>query len=213
MTPQSTLIRLRAHVPEQAYEYLVHLITENNIHFKITRPRKTKLGDYRYDPQHKTHQITVNENLNPYAFLVTAVHELAHFIQFKNHQRKRIAPHGIEWKTAFQQLMIPLLQEDVFPSEIRSSLTKHLQNPKASSCADPKLMRLLENYDSNPRTRVEDLPNGTLFQLDGHRVFRKEEKRRTRFRCTDVATNRTWFVHGLAEVKCILAAKNEGHSK
>ena len=47
---------------------------------KITRPRKSKLGDFRPPKPGKRSSITMNEDLGPYQFLTTFVHELAHLI-------------------------------------------------------------------------------------------------------------------------------------
>lgn len=195
--------RLRGHVPEQAYGYVSNLLGSYDVLFKISRPRKTKLGDYRYFPNKQIHQITVNEDLNEYSFLITLIHEIAHYLQFRNNKRRRLAPHGLEWKLEYKALMEPLLEEGLFPSDIQTYLEHHMENPKASSCSDVKLMRILSNYDSHSTTRLEDIPNGALFSINNGRIFQKGIKQRTRFKCLEPATKKTWFVHSLTEVEIV----------
>ena len=42
------------------------------------------------------HRISVNENLNPYAFLITLLHEVAHMTTWEKHRlrMRRCRPHG-----------------------------------------------------------------------------------------------------------------------
>ena len=48
-------------------------------------------------------------NLNPYRFLMTLVHEVAHLVAFQKYGRA-IKPHGKEWKFTFQTLMLPFIR-------------------------------------------------------------------------------------------------------
>ncbi len=192
---------LKNYVPESAYGYVRSLLHAYPIHFRISRPRKTKLGDYRYDPRSRVHSISVNGDLNQYAFLITLIHELAHYRQHTNN-RRQTAPHGNEWKSEFHALMTPLIKENIFPQEIADHLSHHMQNPKAS-CSDIKLMRLLESYDQIQFTRLEDLSDGDHFTISGKKTFRRDERLRTRYRCTEVATNRKWYVHALTKVEIV----------
>nr|WP_313791522.1 SprT-like domain-containing protein [Lacinutrix neustonica] len=52
--------------------------------------------------------MTINENLNHYKFLITLIHEIAHFEAYKAFGRY-IKPHGLEWKRTFQKLMLPFI--------------------------------------------------------------------------------------------------------
>ena len=56
---------------------------------KITCPRKSKLGDFRPPKPGKRSSITMNEDLGPYQFLTTFVHELAHLITWE-----KLRPQG-----------------------------------------------------------------------------------------------------------------------
>jgi len=201
MKSSIALDQLQDHIPTKSYGYLRQLISGYGINFRISRPRKTKLGDYRYDPRTRVHSISVNSDLNQYSFLITLVHELAHYRQYSEYKR-RSAPHGKEWKIEFQTLMAPLIEEKIFPEEISVHLGQHMINPKAT-CSDIRLMRLLEPYDETQALRLEDLTDGDLFKINNERVFRREKKLRSRFECVDIRTNRKWFVHALTKVEIV----------
>jgi hypothetical protein len=47
---------------------------------------------------------------------------------------------------------------------------------------------------------VDDLEEGDRFALKNGRVFEKGEKRRTRHRCTELKTGKSYLVSGSAEV-------------
>jgi SprT protein len=200
-TSAAVLQELTYLVPGRSHGYVAQLISTYNIKFKISRPRKTKLGDYRFDPRTKVHSISVNSDLNPFAFLITLIHELAHYRQYVGN-RRRVAPHGDEWKTEFRTLMAPILEENIFPMEVAEHLKKHMINPKAS-CSDIHLMRLLEPYNEEVSLKLEDLQDGVVFQIENGKIFKRGQKGRTRFQCVEISTNRKWFVHALTKVQIV----------
>jgi hypothetical protein len=132
------------------------------------------------------HQITVNHDLNPYSFLITYVHEVAH-LRVESNTRRRIAPHGREWKQEFARLLDYFLKQDIFPSDVVGALTSYIQNPAASSCSDHDLLRALRKYDRKEMQHVlhlEDVPKDALFRLHASRskqLFQKGDLLRTRF--------------------------------
>ena len=69
---------LKDFIPNAALDQVSKLLLHDNLVVKIKKERKTRHGDYRRLPNGK-HQITINSNLNPYRFLITLVHEIAHF--------------------------------------------------------------------------------------------------------------------------------------
>lgn len=92
------------YIPQKAIPFLEFLINEHNFTLKIVNQRATKHGDFRSLPNGKF-QITVNNNLNKYQFLLTLVHEIAHHV---THQKFGVVQaHGKEWKAIFQHLMLP----------------------------------------------------------------------------------------------------------
>lgn len=172
--------------------------------FKISRNRNSKFGDYRPPFQGKGHRISVNYNLNHYAFLVTTVHEFAHLHTWNQHQDK-VKPHGAEWKQNFKRMMQPFFDQQVFPADIQQAITRYLNNPAASSCSDLHLYRTLRSYDAhNPDVvTVEKLPPQTLFKFKDGRVFKKGEQLRKRFKCVEMTTKRVYLFSPVAEVEIV----------
>ncbi|MFT5819713.1 MAG: SprT protein [Crocinitomix sp.] len=171
------------------------------VHFTVSKKRKTKLGDYRHPHNGKPHRISVNGDLNPYSFLITTLHEMAHLTTFEKYGN-RIKPHGVHWKTEFKAIADPILNEIALPTDVDLALNNYLRNAKASSCSDDKLYRVLKRYDNYKGITLEELENGSLFKLNA-KTFVKGKKLRTRFECVEVGTHKKYRVLGLAEVEKI----------
>ncbi|MCB0738537.1 MAG: SprT-like domain-containing protein [Bacteroidetes bacterium] len=195
---------LQNFVPARTANSLAGLVVRNQVILKIKRPRRTKLGDYRPHQNGVQHIITINNNLNQYAFLITLVHEIAHLYQFRTYGRKA-KPHGEEWQSYFRQLMQPYLAQKVFPTEIQDALLKHMNNIKASSCVDHNLQEALKKYDVNqPKgvvTVAELAPLQTFEWGAKGRIFRIEGKMRTRYKCIELHTGRAFAFSAMAQVK------------
>ena len=95
--------------PKEFIPYLTKLILEARVKFKIVPGRKTKLGDFRFSELSDKPTITVNGDLNPYSFLITSLHEIAHLNTFRNYGNS-VQAHGLEWKNAFRELLEPILK-------------------------------------------------------------------------------------------------------
>ena len=186
-------------LPEGSAVYCFELWKTHGFEFKIKRSRKTKLGDYRYDPRKQKHIITVNNDLNPYSFLITYLHEVAHLLAFQKYGR-RIAPHGREWKREFQKVADPVLTSNIFPDSVIRAFGSYMRNPKASSCSDPKLLAALRPYDQRPATFLSEIAIGDWFVFQG-RLFRHLEKKRTRHVCLEKKSNKKFLISGHASVE------------
>lgn len=198
---EAPLDYLRRFIPEEsaqkAMDYLVHY----KVHLTITRERKTVLGDYRHPTSNKTHRISVNGNLNKYAFLITLIHELAHLVAFLKYGNK-IQAHGKEWKRVYGEMLLDFMQLPVFPKDIRASLTSSLHDLPASSCADESLMRVLRNYDEKKpgQLLVEQVAEGKLFDIGQGRIFKKGKKLRKRYQCVEIKTGKLYLFSPVYEV-------------
>ena len=190
---------LQRYIPEAAVMPVFELIKLNNIHLKIVNERVTRHGDYRKMPNGQ-HQITVNANLNTYRFLITLIHEIAHLVAFQKYGRN-IKPHGREWKFTFQQLMLPFIRPEVFPNQLLPLLAIHFKNPKATSDTDSRLSLALKQYDlPNDKNYIFEIPLGGHFRLYNGKVFKRGNKRVTRFECIEVSTGRIYLFNPNAEV-------------
>jgi len=192
---------LANYIPENSQEYCRDLCDQYNFDLKIVNNRSSKSGDYKFSTKFKTHTITINKDLNPYTFLLTFLHELAHLKASLEHGR-RIKPHGIEWKTCFSNLASPLLNAEIFPLEILSALKNYLINPKASTFSDFVLVESLRKYDKQTDGFINlfQIAPDAIFSLR-HRKYVKGVKKRTRFVCKDVITGRNYLISGIAQVK------------
>ncbi|HEX8019695.1 SprT-like domain-containing protein [Mucilaginibacter sp.] len=200
---------LEKYLPAEAAPLVARWIDYFKCEFKISRNRNSKFGDYRSPYGGKGHRISVNYDLNPYAFLVTTVHEFAHLHTWNEHKQKA-KPHGTEWKNNFKKMMQPFFEKEIFPADVKRAIRNYLDNPAASSCSDLNLYRSLRKYDppkeSEAILTVEKIPLKALFKLKDGRVFRKDEKLRKRFKCTEVATKRIYLFSPVAEVELIEGA-------
>ena len=75
--------------------------------------RYTKHGDFQALPNGG--QITVNEMSNPYRFLITTLHEIAHNLIAYKDFGLRSNPTEKEWKHVFQRNYITFLVPQIFP--------------------------------------------------------------------------------------------------
>lgn len=193
---------LKKYLPEGVEDYCHEILWQYGIQLHIKKPRKTKLGDYRPPRNGEAHRISVNNDLNQYAFLLTFLHETAHLINFEKRGYK-VQPHGKEWKQEFQLISDPVIEKSIFPKDVFSALRNYLNNPGASSCSDANLIRVLKRYDKNSQHLifVESVQNGSKFQTSDGRIFIKGEKLRSRYKCIEVLTGKFYFVPGLMEVE------------
>lgn len=189
-------------VPAGAVDYCHQLWNHLGFEFQIKKSRQTKFGDFRYLPDQKKYIITINNDLNPFAFLVTYLHEVAHLVTYREHGRKA-DPHGAEWKHAFRKVSAPVMNETVFPEPVLIALTGYFKNPKASSCSDPTLYNVLRRFDApDDLLPLSKLAVGSLFQFND-RIYRKLEKRRTRSVCEETTSKRKYLIAEIARVKLI----------
>jgi SprT protein len=193
MNSEKLLSILEEHLPTSTVDYCFSLWQQKPFDLKLTKSRQTKVGDFT-SRAHAIHpRITLNHDLNPYLFLLTYIHEVAHLFVYLKYGN-RVDPHGEEWKSSFQELMRPLLQENAFPAEILHELTRHMVNPKASSFADSNLTKVLRSFDKGLQLiALSDIPEGSIFRLQG-KFFKKGLLRRTRVLCKEIKTKRNYLV-------------------
>ncbi len=186
-------------LPTAAQEKCASLIGDNNVQIKVVRQRKTKHGDFRVQ-RGKPVSITLNAMENPYRFLLTFLHEWAHYVVFTSYRRRQ-KPHGTTWQNTFQALTTPFLTVDFFPESLLKPLKKHMQKPKATFAADASLVLALRQFDPpNDKKCIFELEEGTLFRVSDGRIFQKGAKRRTRFVCTCTQTKRRYLFPPFVEV-------------
>lgn len=201
MTKEQQIISiLEKYMPEPSIPHCLALWQENNFKLLVKKKRDSKLGDYRYVPSNKTHIITLNDDLNNYAFLVTYLHEVAHLKTTVIHGLD-VKPHGDEWKNIFKQLLAPFLKEEIFPISVLIPLTHYISNPKASSCSDVPLQKALRDFDPQSREiYLSEANKGDTFRFN-RRLFIKEDIKRSRAICREVNSGRRYFISQAALVE------------
>lgn len=197
---------LRRFIPGVSAQLVLDYLNHYNVHLTITRERKSVLGDYRHATISDNHRISVNGNLNPYSFLITLIHELAHLVTFMEFGN-RVQSHGKEWKGIYRKMLEEFIRLQVFPPDILGAIKKSLHDLPASSCADEGLMRVLKQYDDDPSSgvMVEQIEEGGIFALDDGRVFRKGKKLRKRFQCEELSTGKLYLFSPIYEVKPMIS--------
>lgn len=200
MKSSEVLTILQTHVPPSSVEYCFALWKASPFELKLTKSRQTKIGDFTSKRTRSHPRITLNRDLNPFLFLLTYIHEVAHLYVYLKFGA-RVDPHGEEWKTSFTELMVPVLWENVFPEEILHELRRHMVNPKASSFADTQLTNALRKFDKDAQAYVilSDIPEGSIFLFQG-RYFQKGKLRRTRILCRELKSKRDYLVPADAQV-------------
>ncbi|MFT5761553.1 MAG: SprT protein [Polaribacter sp.] len=188
----------QTYIPEKAIPIVQYLIEQHHFTLKIVNQRQTKHGDFRKLPDGRF-QITINNSLNPYQFILTLIHEIAHHVTYQKFGR--VQPHGKEWKTIFQHLMLPLLQPEIFPKHILPILANYLKNPKASTDADVKLSLAFKEFSKEPgKSYIFEVPYGSLFRFKKV-IYKRGDKRRTRIECTHIANGKVYLFNQNVEVE------------
>ena len=191
---------LEKYLPEGSLGYVEQVFSKHAVVIKITNPRLSRLGSFSAKRNGKPSTINISGSLNPYFFLLTLMHELAHLKIYEAY-RNKVQPHGKEWKSMYKFLIQPLLAKDVFPKELMPLLVNHFQNPKASTSSDPALYKALRGFNPGEESiiTVEDLGRDERF-LWRQRVFQRKEKLRKRYKCVDVKNRKEYLFSPLAEV-------------
>jgi hypothetical protein len=193
---------LMRYFPAQTIDQVAGYVTKYAVQLKFTTERTTKLGDYR-PPGKKssTHRITVNGNLNPWFLYLVFLHEFAHLLVW-NKYRNRINPHGLQWKQEFSAILKQLLFQNILPDDLVKPISDFSNNVKATFASDQVLWKALKNYDvkNGSEVFIEDIPENSYFVAGNGKIFKKEEKIRTRYRCLCMNNKRKYLFHPMATI-------------
>lgn len=198
---EAPLTALQSFIPQGSYDAVMEYLLQYKVHLTVTRERKSVLGDYRFAVNGKNHRISINGNLNRYAFLITLLHELAHLIAFIRHGN-RIASHGKEWKATYSEILHRFVSLHIFPPDVEQEIKISMKNPAAGSCAEDGLLRVLRNHDTVKKgdKMVEEIEAGGLFRTEDGRIFKRGQQLRKRIRCQEIKTGRIFLFSPVYEV-------------
>ncbi len=196
---------LHSYIPEESIDAVCDILILFPVKVKIVNPRKRIHGSYRR-PRTTTdyHLITVNNDLNPYTFLLTLLHEIAHLQACVNNKS---VGHDRAWKSCFTSLIKQFISLNVFPDDVRYALEKHMQNIKSSDFLDIFLTKTLQKYDtktfaSQELVILEDVPKNAVF-LHGDKKMEKKSLIRKYYLCKDLKTNKLYRCHPLMKVSLV----------
>lgn len=196
---------LARYVPEAAVDTCFEWVHQYRIKVRVKNSRQSKYGDYRPPQRGEGHVITINHDLNPFAFLITFTHEVAHLTTWLRY-RDTVSPHGAEWKAEFRHLLKGFMHRHIFPEDVLEALQQSIQNPAASGCGDTGLTRALRRYDQKINEdwlHLEEVPFNAVFTIRNGQHFVKGARLRKNFECFEVRTRHKYFIHPLMEVKLI----------
>lgn len=201
---EAPIDHLQKFLPPHTYDAVLMYLQLYRVHLTVAKERKSILGDYRHRTHFSNHRISVNGNLNKFSFLITLLHELAHLLTFEQFGNK-VLSHGKEWKILYSKLLDQFIQSKVFPSDIERELLGSLKKPAATSCAEDGLIRILRKYDDakTHNRLVEEIPENGKFRCPDGRVFRKGQKRRKRFQCTEAQSGKVYLFSPVYEVEIL----------
>lgn len=200
---------LGRYLPATAIDPVFDFIVSNNVHFKISRKRSSKLGDYRM-PQngHPYHEISVNGDLNKYMFLLVTLHEMAHLQTFLLHGKK-VRAHGHEWQEQYRQLLVEYFNQGHFPETTAPLFKKYTRtiplNHEAGITLEHKLRQLGSPGSVETDTLLKEIPLGSRFFIKERpsAIFQSVEKLRTRYKCINESDGRYYSVSGSAAVTAL----------
>ncbi len=190
---------LETHLPPHKAAAILSYLSSNHCSLRITRPRKTKRGDFRQ--YRDILSISVNHDENSYRFLFTLIHEIAHlktYLEYKN----KVKPHGTEWKNNFRELFIhfEMAEEYTRDEHLKTVVLNELKNPKAASGVGLDLEKAFAVHDQSDLLHLEEISEGDRFIFRGV-VYQKMESRRSRVMCLNMANNRKYTISKAANVE------------
>jgi len=188
------------YVPETSYGILKNIVDRYSGNIKLSRPRKSKWGDFRWNKNGIT-SITINNDLNKNAFLITLLHEMAHAQVYK-WDNPKAKSHGKEWKYRFNNLLLPFINAKIFNQEVSQALNNQLHSLKATCGANPDLLKALKP-EIKSNLILEKLAFGSHFEISNGKRYRLGSKRRTRYECIELNSGLIFAIHPLTEVKLL----------
>ncbi len=192
-----SIVQLQPYLPPDCLPHLQRWFGPHEIHLKVTRNRRSKLGDYRKMPDN-SHQITINGTLQPHLFFFVLTHELAHLLAFAEFGH-RIAAHGYEWKDRFRTMLLESLQ--VYSEDLQPIIKNFARAPKAGFLSSPELVRYFHIEDGRDETSyVEDLQPEDRF-IYREETYLLETKRKKNYLCVNTGNGKKYIFKPLARVQ------------
>jgi len=201
MTKPDGFNLLEDRLPEGSSGLVLDWLENDPVSVLISRPRQTKLGDYRPAIDGRPERVSINGNLHPVEFLITLAHEMAHVENYRQNGR-RVKPHGKEWKAVFRNKLAQIIKAGFLDERYNSAIYDcFFRKERLATTMCSVLKRLIDNEKGRVSPlRVEDIPEGSIFLTGNGKKLVKGTKMRTRYKCREINTNRVYTVHPMAEI-------------
>lgn len=190
---------LRAKLGDALAESVLDYLIDRGCTLVLSRPRKSKFGDFRAGPS--GYRISVNKDLNPFRFALTLFHELAHLQVYGIHKGK-VQPHGEEWKQAYRELLDSYSVETLFARdpELLAVYRAERSHPRAQAGLHGLKEEVLGQFDPpDDRCMLSELVEGQRFVFRG-KEYIKLKSQRSRALCVRTQDNRRYTISLAARV-------------
>jgi hypothetical protein len=187
---------LEKFIPNTAPIFLRKWIADYAIHFKITRERVSKLGDYQKLPN-GSHRISINGNMSSDLFFFVLTHEIAHLIAREQYGNKIMA-HGKEWKHTYRIMLLESIS--VYPEDLRPIILKFSKSPKAGFFSDINIAKYFYKEKLNSEESfLNELEIGQkfIFRNDSYLMIGKGKKN---YLCKNLTSGREYIFRPLVSV-------------
>lgn len=190
---------LSKYLNANALHEIIYLLTSNNIKLIITKPRKSKYGDF-YPIKNGVPSISINNNLNHDSFLITLLHEIAHFEVWKKSKSLK-NPHGNHWKHEFFKLLTHYIKLNCFSEKAIIAIKKSFKIRNKEIVYSKRTMYIgLNNEKFEDKFILKNIPKNSIFMDNKNNEYEIIEKRRTRFLCRNIKTKKLFLVHEFFKV-------------
>ena len=163
---------LEKHLPPGSMPILKLLLPKTGLDIVLKKHHKNCLGKFtiRKMPFSQA-RITISQALPPPRFLIVLIHELAHYYTWKLYPKRKVAPHGEEWKNSFSMLLSAFVKKNVFPESIEKELIACIDSGFNSSKAMMHLNLALNRWkhknDRKKMFAISDLEVSSTFLYKG----------------------------------------------
>ncbi len=194
---------LRKYFPKNAILPASEFLEKNPVQLFLTFPRKTKKGTFVF-VSGKDLKITLNRDLKPEEMLLVFLHEMAHYLTFKQYGR-RIKPHGAEWQTNFLSLIDQYIRNGGFSEKAAKVLTVCYFTPVPHYRPNCRNLRDYFYPEIEGKIYLHQLPENEKFMIVGspNKQFILLKKRRTQYLCRNLVNGKLYLVHSFVEIKNI----------
>lgn len=158
----------------------------------------------KYDIVDGSFIISINNNLSPSKFLYVFLHEYAHLLVVQKY--KNAKPHGYEWQIEFFNLLYEAIKKQLFHTSIAQAIIKNFfYDGVYSKQRDFSISITIDKVDQTITSLyIKDLKIGTIFKTKNGMLLQLLEKKRTRYLCNEIKTNKKYLISSYAIIDKII---------